>query len=312
MEYNKKILKIAAKITAGTLSEIGELDSENAKKTVAFLKTVYNEIAPIKEDENCVKDAFKAAGKITASACEEMEDPDGETAAKFFKTVYEGIAPLAEEEDFDEDVFKYVSKITAAACEEMEEPTEEKAKEAAEFFKTVYFGLLEEEPACEEEPDSEEEPECEESDSEEAVCAEKTVCAENVCEEPVCEEKKVCAGKYIIKETASGISFRLAAGNNQVIGISEVYSSKAALEKGIESVRKNAPIANLEDQTAEPVVAATCPKFEIYEDKAGEFRFRLKAKNGEIILASEGYKTKASCENGIESVRKNAPAEIKE
>lgn len=46
-------------------------------------------------------------------------------------------------------------------------------------------------------------------------------------------------------------------------------------------------------------------KFEIYTDNAGEFRFRLKAANGENILASEGYKQKASCENGIESVRKN-------
>ncbi|NOD78841.1 YegP family protein [Ruegeria sp. HKCCD4332] len=48
-------------------------------------------------------------------------------------------------------------------------------------------------------------------------------------------------------------------------------------------------------------------KFEIFEDKAGEFRFRLKAGNGEIILASEGYVQKASAENGIESVKTNAP-----
>ena len=47
-------------------------------------------------------------------------------------------------------------------------------------------------------------------------------------------------------------------------------------------------------------------KFECYKDKAGEFRFRLKAGNGETILASEGYKAKASCTNGIESVRKNS------
>ena len=47
-------------------------------------------------------------------------------------------------------------------------------------------------------------------------------------------------------------------------------------------------------------------KFEIYKDKAGEFRFRLKAGNGQVILASECYKAKASCENGIESVRKNS------
>ncbi len=48
-------------------------------------------------------------------------------------------------------------------------------------------------------------------------------------------------------------------------------------------------------------------KFEIYTDKAGEFRFRLKAGNGQTILASEGYKQRASCENGIASVRTNAP-----
>ncbi|SFL51325.1 YegP family protein [Shimia aestuarii] len=52
-------------------------------------------------------------------------------------------------------------------------------------------------------------------------------------------------------------------------------------------------------------------KFELYTDKAGEFRFRLKAGNGEIILASEGYKQKASAENGIASVQKNAPEDAR-
>ncbi len=47
-------------------------------------------------------------------------------------------------------------------------------------------------------------------------------------------------------------------------------------------------------------------KFEVYTDKAGEHRFRLKAGNGQIILASEGYSSKDGCENGIESVRKNS------
>ena len=76
---------------------------------------------------------------------------------------------------------------------------------------------------------------------------------------------------------------------------------------GIESVRRNAPIAALEDQTVEGFAAAKRPKFEMYVDNAGEFRFRLKATNGEIIAASEGYKAKESCENGIQSVRENAP-----
>ena len=53
--------------------------------------------------------------------------------------------------------------------------------------------------------------------------------------------------------------------------------------------------------------AVTNPKFEVYTDKAGEFCFRLKAKNGEIIAVGEGYKTKASCLNGIDSIRRNAP-----
>lgn len=48
-------------------------------------------------------------------------------------------------------------------------------------------------------------------------------------------------------------------------------------------------------------------KFEIYKDKAGEFRFRLKASNGQTILASEGYSSKSACQNGVESVQKNAP-----
>ena len=95
MEYDKKSLKLAAKIAAATLSESGELDLENAKKTVGFLKNVYKEVALIREDENCEKAVLKAAGKITASACEEMEDPEGETAAKFLRVVYEGILPLA-------------------------------------------------------------------------------------------------------------------------------------------------------------------------------------------------------------------------
>lgn len=50
-------------------------------------------------------------------------------------------------------------------------------------------------------------------------------------------------------------------------------------------------------------------KFEIYIDKAGEFRFWLKASNGQIILASEGYKAKSGCTNGIESVKKNASSD---
>ena len=113
-------------------------------------------------------------------------------------------------------------------------------------------------------------------------------------------------GKFVIRETATGIKFDLKATNGQVIATSEVYTTKAACKNGIASVQNNAPVAAVEDQTVEGYETAKHPKFEIYADKAGEFRFRLKAKNGEIIAVSEGYKAMASCVNGIESVKKNA------
>jgi uncharacterized protein YegP (UPF0339 family) len=54
-------------------------------------------------------------------------------------------------------------------------------------------------------------------------------------------------------------------------------------------------------------------KFEIYKDSQGEFRWRLRATNGEVIANGEGYTSKAGCLNGIESVRKNAPvAEVED
>lgn len=113
-------------------------------------------------------------------------------------------------------------------------------------------------------------------------------------------------GKFVVKETEKSIHFNLVASNGEIIGSSQNYSNKDGCINGIESVRKNAEAAKLEDQTVENFESETNPKFEIYEDKAGEFRFRLKARNGEIILSSEGYKAKASCKNGVESVRKNA------
>ena len=116
-------------------------------------------------------------------------------------------------------------------------------------------------------------------------------------------------GKYVIKETKTGFTFRLKAGNGEIIGTSEVYKALTSCKNGIASVAKNAPIAAVEDQTKEDFEKAKNPKFEIYTDKAGEIRFRLKAANGEIILASEGYSTMSGCKNGIESVRKNADSE---
>lgn len=118
-------------------------------------------------------------------------------------------------------------------------------------------------------------------------------------------------GKFVVRTVPSGIKFDLKATNGQVIATSEVYESKASCLNGVESVRRNSTLAGLEDQTVEGYEIIKHPKFEMYVDKAGEYRFRLKARNGEVIAVSEGYVKKDSCENGIESVRKNAPdAEI--
>ena len=116
-------------------------------------------------------------------------------------------------------------------------------------------------------------------------------------------------GKFVVKttKTGTGFMFNLKANNGEVIAVSEVYNTEASCMNGIESVRKNAVEAKLEDQTVEGFEKVTNPKFEVYKDKAGEFRFRLKARNGEIIAVGEAYKAKASCLNGIDSIRRNAP-----
>jgi len=112
-------------------------------------------------------------------------------------------------------------------------------------------------------------------------------------------------GKFAARQTTTGFKFDLLAGNGQVIATSEVYASENSCLNGIASVTKCAVVAEVEDQTVEPIETKKHPKFEVYTDKKGEFRFRLKARNGEIIAVSEGYVAKASCLNGIESVKKN-------
>ena len=120
-------------------------------------------------------------------------------------------------------------------------------------------------------------------------------------------------GKFIIKKTPSGaFNFSLLASNKQKIAVSsQVYTTKGACKKGMESVGKNAQRCidenRIVDLTLKTHEEKTCPKFEIYIDKAGMFRYRLIAPNGESLAISEdGYKSKSSCMNGIKSVGVNA------
>lgn len=112
-------------------------------------------------------------------------------------------------------------------------------------------------------------------------------------------------GKFVMKVSDSGARFNLLAGNGQVIAVSQQYSDENACLTGIESVRSSCT-APVEDQTVENFEVLANPKFEVYLDKAGEYRFRLKASNGQIVATGEGYKQMSGCLSGIESVRKNA------
>ena len=119
--------------------------------------------------------------------------------------------------------------------------------------------------------------------------------------------------KFVLRRVDTGYKFDLFAANGQTVAASEVYETLAACRKGMESVRKNAPAAHLEDGTAPDSRQVSNPKFQIFQDRAGRFRFRLTARNGKVVAVSDGYSTKAGCENGIRSVRENAPvAEIEE
>ncbi len=126
------------------------------------------------------------------------------------------------------------------------------------------------------------------------------------------KKRGIIMGKYVVKKTNTGFNFQLKAGNGEPVASSEVYKAKKSCLNGIKSVCKNAPVAGLEDQTKEGFEKAKCPKFEVYADKKGEFRFRLKAANGQNVCHSEGYTTLKACLNGVESVRNNADSPVEE
>lgn len=101
------------------------------------------------------------------------------------------------------------------------------------------------------------------------------------------------AGKFELKNASSGkFMFNLKAGNNQVILTSELYPTKAAAQIGIASVKTNAPLDS---------------RYEKKTSTKGEPYFVLKAGNGEVIGKSEMYSSLSAMQNGITSVKTNAP-----
>lgn len=113
-------------------------------------------------------------------------------------------------------------------------------------------------------------------------------------------------GRFQIFRSKAGYRFRLFSGNGESIAASEVYSSRSLCRKGIESVRLCAALACLADP-ADGNAPVRHPRFELFQDRRGAFRFRLTARNGKIIAVSDAYSTHAACRKGIDSVRQNAP-----
>ena len=113
------------------------------------------------------------------------------------------------------------------------------------------------------------------------------------------EPKKSAVGKFEIKKSKDDrYVFNLYAANKVIVATSQVYSSSSVIE--------NAAKAPVEDQTLKSYDTLPYPKWEIYQDKGGQYRFRLNASNGSCICHSQGYTSKASCKNGIESIIRTA------
>ncbi len=117
--------------------------------------------------------------------------------------------------------------------------------------------------------------------------------------------------KYqLYKDNAGKFRFRLIAENGKTVAVGEAYERHASCVNGIESVRKNYGAA-IEDTTIEgPKIPF--PKYQVFVDKAGEYRFNLCASNGEVIASSEGYSSKDGCLNGIASVQRIGNSEIED
>ena len=121
----------------------------------------------------------------------------------------------------------------------------------------------------------------------------------------------ILSSKYqVYKDMAGKFRFRLRAANNKIIAVSEAYETKVNCINGIKSVQKNCS-SHIQDKT-ENMEELIHPKYEIFTDSKSEYRFHLKASNGEIIAASEGYETKQGVMQGIEAVQNSCDAEIED
>ena len=216
---------------------------------------------------------------------EEMQEkPARKTKAK--KTTGEGIADSAEAKPDNRVTNAPAKEAKASACEKSA-PQKSASKAEAEKI------------------EEKTEAEIDEAFSE----AENTKISEEVAK----AEKKIGRklARFEIKKAKDGrFVFNLFAPNRVIVATSQIYTSSASAVNGIKSIAVNAPKSPIEDTSLKSYSPVGFPKWEIYVDKAGQYRFRLYAPNGSCIVHSQGYTSKASCKNGIASIVKNAPDAI--
>lgn len=120
-------------------------------------------------------------------------------------------------------------------------------------------------------------------------------------------QRKESPGTFKIKTTPSGYRFNFVASNGEVLSVSELYSTLESCLNGIKSVQANSE-AEIENQTETDYTAIRYPKYEVYVDKFGEYRFRLRARNGAIIVVSSGFREMSACINTINKMKVAVPS----
>lgn len=118
-------------------------------------------------------------------------------------------------------------------------------------------------------------------------------------------------GKYVIRKSKTGFYFNVEATNGQVIATAQQYKSKPSCKKAIDALKKLAK-SPIEDLTIKDGPKYPNPKWQVYQDRKKEFRFRLVASNGNNLIWGEGYSTMQACKAGVLSVQANVNSEIED
>lgn len=260
---------------------------------VAAVANPKKETAPVKEEAKVEAKPVKTAAKKATTKTAESAPKAEKVELKTGKT-----APKAENEDVKPAPKKTASK-KSTKVENINTSTEEKkvaktTKEVATEEKPVKASKATKEVPVKEAPVKEEE---------KAHKAETKTVKDD--ETVIVEGEGKTHGKYVIKKTDKGnFVFKLYSSNYRVVAIgAQAYTTLGAAKIGIQSIINNAEKAPVENQTLKNYEVEKFPKWEIYQDKKGEYRLRLFATNGNLIATTnDGYADITGAKNGIAAV----------